>query len=117
MNAVVAMAGASAASVLVVGALIDPRARLAVLLGMLGPLLMATGSWVLTERTYRGRPQALTSVMIAAFAFKLVFFGVYVVLMLRVVALRPLPFAASFTGYLAGLYVMEALYLRHLFRQ
>ena len=51
------------------------------------------------------------SVMIAAFAFKLVFFGAYVAVMIRV-ALRPVPFIASFTGYLAGLYLMEALYLR-----
>jgi hypothetical protein len=116
MNAVVAMAGASVASALVVGALVDPRARLAVLLGMVGPLLMATGSWVLTERTYRERPQAVMSVMIAAFAFKLVFFGAYVALMIRVVGLRPVPFIASFTGYLAGLYLVEALYLRHLFK-
>ena len=116
MNAVVAMLGASVASALVVGALVDPRARLAVLLGMLGPLLMAGGSWVLTERIYRERPQALTSVMIAAFAFKIVFFGAYVAVMLRVVGLRPVPFIASFTGYLAGLYLMEALYLRQLFK-
>jgi hypothetical protein len=116
MNPAVAMAGASVASALVVGALVDPRARLAVLLGMLGPLLMASGSWVLTERIYRQRPQALTSVMIAAFAFKLVFFGAYVAVMLRVVALSPLPFIASFSGYFAGLYLMEALYLRRLFR-
>ena len=116
MNAVVAMVGASVASALVIGALIDPRARLAVLLGMLGPLLVASGSWVLMERIYRERPQSLTSMMIAAFAFKLVFFGVYVAVLLRVVALRPVPFVASFTGYLAGLYLMEALYLRHLFK-
>jgi hypothetical protein len=116
MNPVVVMAGASIASVLVVGALVDPRARLDVLLGMLGPLLLASGSWVLIERTYRERPQALLSVMIASFAFKLVFFGIYVATMIRVVALKPVPFIASFTGYLAGLYLMEALYLRRLFR-
>ena len=116
MKAVVAMAAASIASVLVVGILVDPRARLAVLLGMLGPLLIASGSWVLTERTYRERPQALMSVMVAAFAFKLVFFGAYVAVMIRVVALRPVPFIASFTGYLAGLWLLEALYLRRLFK-
>ena len=116
MNPVVAMAGASVASVLVAGALVDPRARLAVLLGMLGPLLVTTSSWVLMERTFHERRQKLTSVMIAAFAFKLVFFGVYVAVMIRVVALRPLPFVASFIGYFTGLYLMEALYLRRLFR-
>ena len=116
MNAVVAMAAASVLSVFVVGALVDSHARLAVLLGMVGPLLMATGSWVLAERTYRERPGALLNVMIAAFAFKVVFFGAYVVVMIRVVGLRPVPFVASFTGYLAGLYLMEAVYLRRLFR-
>ena len=116
MKAVVAMTAASVASVLAVGVFVDPRARLAVLLGMIGPLLIASGSWVLTERTYRERPQALMSVMVAAFAFKLVFFGAYVAVMIRVVALRPVPFIASFTGYLAGLYLMEALYLRQLFK-
>jgi len=116
MSAVVWMAVASVASVLIVGALVDPRARLGVLLGMIGPLMIAVGSWVLMERTYRQRPQALTAVMIAAFAFKLVFFGAYVVVMLRVLALRPIPFVASFTGYVVGLYLMEALYLRRLFR-
>jgi hypothetical protein len=116
MKAVVAMTAASVASVLAVGVFVDPRARLAVLLGMLGPLLIASGSWVLTERTYRERPQALMSVMVAAFAFKLVFFGAYVAVMIRVVALRPVPFIASFTGYLAGLWLLEALYLRRLFK-
>lgn len=116
MNAVVAMAGASVASVLVAGAVVDPRARLAVLLGMVGPLLITTGSWVLMERTYREQRAKLTSVMIAAFAFKVVFVGVYVAVMIRVIGLRPVPFVASFTGYFAGLYFMEALYLRRLFR-
>jgi hypothetical protein len=116
MKAVVAMTAASVASVLAVGVFVDPRARLAVLLGMIGPLLIASGSWVLTERTYRERPQALMSVMVAAFAFKLVFFGAYVAVMIRVVALRPVPFIASFTGYLAGLWLLEALYLRRLFK-
>jgi hypothetical protein len=116
MSPVVAMSGASVVSVLVVGALVAPDARFAVLLGMLGPLLATTSSWVLIERTYRESRQKVTNVMITAFAFKLVFFGFYVGLMIRVVALRPLPFIASFTGFFVGLYWMEALYLRRLFR-
>ena len=116
MNPVVAMAGASVISVLVVGAMVDPGTRLAVLLGMFAPLLATTSSWVLIEQTYRESRQKLTNVMITAFAFKLVFFGFYVGLMIRVVALRPLPFIASFTGYFVGLYLMEALYLRRLFK-
>ena len=107
------MAAASVASVLVVGPW-SIRAR-----GLDGAARHARsaarwpavrGCW--SNARTASSPQALTSVMIAAFAFKLVFFGAYVAVMIRVVALRPVPFIASFTGYLAGLYLMEALYLR-----
>ena len=67
-------------------------------------------SWVLTERTYRRDPRALTAVMIAAFAVKMVFFGAYVAVMLSVVGLQPVPFVASFTGYFIALYLTEALF-------
>ncbi len=116
MSVVLWMVGVSAAAWLVATAVLGPQVRLEVLLGMLGPLLVASGSWVLAERTYRQRPQALTAVMIAAFAFKVIFFGAYVAVMLRVLALRPVPFVLTFAGSLAGLYLMEALYLRRLFR-
>ena len=43
---------------------------------------------------------ALTAVMIAAFAGKMVFFGAYVAVVLRGLSLRPVPFVASFTALL-----------------
>ncbi len=84
-------------------------------LGMAGPLIGAGVTWVLVQRTYAASPERLTGVMIAALAAKMVFFGVYVIVMVRVLALRPIPFMASFTGYFVALYVMEALFLRRLF--
>jgi hypothetical protein len=53
--------------------------------------------------------------MVAAFAGKLVFFGVYVTIMLRVLAVRPLPFVVSFTTYFIALHLFEALCLQRLF--
>ena len=85
------------------------------LLGMLGPLASAVATWVVTVRAQRSNPARVTSVMVAALAAKMVFFGVYVVLMLGVVGLRYLPFVIGFTSYLIGLYVMEALFLKRLF--
>jgi hypothetical protein len=87
----------------------------AVLLGMAAPLAAAGVSWILTERTYKRDPQALTGLMTAAFAVKMLFFGTYVALMLRVVGLQPLPFVVSFTGYFIALYLTEALLMRRLF--
>jgi hypothetical protein len=115
MRAVGWMAGASLVSAaLAIAAAGRPRAA-EVLLGMAAPLAAASVSWVLTERTYKRDPQALTGMMTAAFAVKMLFFGTYVALMLRVVGLQPLPFVVSFTGYFIALYLTEALLMRRLF--
>jgi hypothetical protein len=87
----------------------------AVLLGMLAPAAAAGVSWVVTQRIFRQRPAALTSVMIAAFAAKLVFFGAYVAVMIAVLSLRPIPFVASFTAAFIVLHLVEAFALRRLF--
>jgi hypothetical protein len=89
---------------------------LAVVLGIVGPLLVAAGSWVAAERTWRREPQRLTAVMMAAFAGKMVFFAAYVAFMLTVLSLRPVPFVASFTASFIALHLVEALALRRLFR-
>ena len=83
---------------------------------MAGPLLVASGSWLVAERTYRRRPAALTPVMIASFGFKVVFVGAYFAAVVLMLTPRLFPFVASFTVYFAGLYLMEALCLRRLFR-
>ena len=106
---------ASVATWLAIAVWLDGRARTAVLLGMCAPLAMATGTWVLAERTYRQNPVALTSLMIAAFGFKLVFFGAYVAAMITLLTVSPVPFVASFVGYFVALYLAEALLLRRLF--
>jgi hypothetical protein len=86
-----------------------------VLFGMLGPLAGAVSTWVLVARTYTSRPLLLTPLMVAAFAAKLVFFGVYVTIMLTVLSLRSLPFVISFTTYFIALHLFEALCLQRLF--
>jgi hypothetical protein len=96
-------------------ALFGRQTAVDVLFGMLGPLVVVTSSWVMAERTYRRRPERLSSLMIAAFGAKMVFFGVYVAVALKVLSLRPIPFVVSFTGYFVGLYFAEALCLRRLF--
>ena len=93
----------------------DVEIAIALLLGLAGPLAAAVASWVLSERTFRRRPAALTSVMIAAFAAKLVFFGAYVAVMIGVLSLPAVPFVASFTVAFIVLHLVEAFALRRLF--
>ena len=109
------MVGASAATCLAIGLFLPRQTSIEVMFGMLGPLAAATISMILAQRTYQRRPEALTRFMIAAFGAKLVFFGAYVAVMLRVLMLTPMPFVISFTGYFIVLYLIEALFLKRLF--
>ena len=83
--------------------------------GIAAPLGVALLSWALARRTYLRNPEALTSLMMAAFAGKMLFFGAYVALMLRLLSLRPIPFMASFTASFIACHLIEALGLRRLF--
>jgi hypothetical protein len=109
------MVGASVGSWLVIAAWSGVSGSREVLFGMLAPLLGAATTWVLVARAFPSRPESVTPLMVAMFAAKLVFFGAYVTIMLRVLALRPLPFVVSFTTYFIALHLFEALCLQRLF--
>jgi hypothetical protein len=115
MIAGVWMTGAAVGSWLVISAL--SRAWHPELLwGMFGPLVSTVATWLIVVRTHATAPDRLTGVMVMGFALKAVFFGAYVVVMLRVLVMRPIPFVVSFTGFFIALYAMEALFLRRLLR-
>ena len=115
MTPVAWLIAAAVVSWVVIATVAGPRLHPELLYGMLGPLAATCATWVITERTYRARPAALTGVMVVALVVKAVFFGVYVIVMLRVVEVRPAPFVAGFTGYFIALYGLEALFLKRLF--
>ena len=116
MTPVAWMAGASMVSWLVASRVVGPDANPEVLYGMLAPLLVVVVSWVVVERTYRANPERLMRVMVEGLALKALFFGAYVVGMLRLVEVRPVPFVVSFTSYFIALHVTEAVLLRRLFK-
>jgi hypothetical protein len=83
--------------------------------GMVGPLASAVITWFLVARAYRTAPERVTGVLVAGFGAKIVFFGLYLAAMLRVMELRVVPFAVAFVGYVIALYALEALFLKRLF--
>jgi len=115
MKLVTWMVTASIISWLAAAVVVDRQTSIEILCGMLGPLVVVSVTWLLVERTHRRHPEAVTSLMVAAFAGKLVFFGAYVAFMLLVLSLRPVPFVVSFTSYFIVLYLIEALFLKRLF--
>jgi hypothetical protein len=108
------MAVASAATWLAIAPFVERRTAVDVLLGMIAPLVVVAGTWILIERVHARAPEQVTGLMIKAFAGKLVFFGAYVAVMLGLLARQPVPFIASFTGYFIALYACEAMLIRRL---
>ncbi len=88
---------------------------MAVVFGVIGPLLAVIVTWVLVKRTWRARPELLTGLMVAGFAGKMIFFGAYVTVMLTVLSLPSTPFVVSFTASFISLYAIEAVWLQRLF--
>lgn len=85
-----------------------------VLLGGLAPAIAGAGSWWVTTRTWAADPAALFRVMMRAFVAKSAFFVAWVVIMLRGLDVRPVPFALSLTVTFLGLHLTEAWSLRRL---
>ena len=109
------MAGGSLAAWLVASVAGGASVSVAALFGMVGPLVVACASWVMAQRTYRRDPAALTGLMMAAFGFKIVFFGAYVAVLLEVVRAPLVPFVVSFSSYFIALHFVEAMFLKRLF--
>lgn len=108
------MVGVSVLSWLAVTLAAGSRAHPETLLGMLGPLASASATWLAVDRIHATAPDRVMGALIAGFVAKMLFFGVYVAVMLRVLNVRPVPFVIAFTCYFIALYVIEALFLRRL---
>ena len=81
--------------------------------GMAAPLAGAAVSWRVIERTHARAPERVTSVLVAGFAAKMAFFGLYVGL-LGALWLRPRPLVVAFAASFLALHMIEAGYLRRL---
>lgn len=102
-------------SSVLVAAFIIPDTAMEVILGMAGPLVVAIGSFIMMDRTYRRNPESLSRLLVSGFVCKMVAFGAYVVLATTLLALDAIAFIASFTVYFVVLHIAEAVHLQRLF--
>ncbi len=96
-------------------ALAVPAAAPAVLLGLAGPLVVATGSLVAMDRAYRRSPERVSKLMLRLFLGKIAAFGLYVVLAVAILSLDPIWFIGSFTVSFVAFHLAEAVHLQRLF--
>jgi hypothetical protein len=115
MKPLLSMVGAGLLVWLVATTLLGMQASTEAALGTIGPLVAACGSWLLIERTMKRDAAQVTPMMVKLFAAKMLFFGLYLVLAVVRLGMRPVPFMVSFTMAFITLYLLEALYLQRLF--
>jgi len=115
MKPLLSMVGAGLLVWLVATTLLGMQAATEAALGTIGPLVAACGSWMLIERTMKRDAAQVTPMMMKLFAAKMLFFGLYLVLAVVRLGMRPVPFMVSFTMAFITLYLLEALYLQRLF--
>ena len=82
---------------------------------MAAPLVAVVCSWLVTARIHAVDPARVTGAMVVGLGAKAILFAAYVVVMVRGIGVRPVPFALSFAGFFIALYAMEAYFLRQLF--
>jgi len=109
------MAALSAVSALAASA--ATGAGVEVWLGMIAPLAVVIASWITIARAYDRQPERVTSIMMMAFLGKVLFFGAYVGVVVGLLHVRPVPFAASFAVYFIALYAAEGVCLQRLFAE
>ena len=107
------MIGSSVASWAAVSAVAGSAFNPELAFGIAAPLAGAALSWRAVERTHAVAPERVTSVLVAGFAAKMIFFGLYVGL-LGALWLRPKPFVVAFGVSFLALHMIEAVYLHRL---
>ncbi|HEX5069432.1 MAG TPA: hypothetical protein VFV78_04385 [Vicinamibacterales bacterium] len=86
------------------------------LAGLGGPLLAVVATWIAVSRAHRRNPAGVHSVMLTAFAVKMVFFAAYAVVMVKGLGLDVSVFGISFAIFFISLYAIEAVLFARLFR-
>jgi hypothetical protein len=103
------MTASSILTAIVLSLLVDKQIRLEIWAGMAGPLIAAAISWIAMERQYARNHQGMTRLMVQAFAAKMVFFAIYIIVLLRSRCVRPIPFVICFACYYLALHIVEAM--------
>jgi len=80
-------------------------------LGMFGPMSASVITWMVIDRQKRLNPQKILKYLIQAFVLKFLFFGAYVVVIVKTNQVRPELFVSCFAFFYLALHMAEAFEL------
>ena len=103
------MLAGSILTAIILTILVGTQNRMEIWFGMAGPLIATIASWIAMVRQYNRSNQGMTRLLMKAFAAKVVFFAVYIIVLLRNHCVRPIPFVLCFAGFYLALHIVEAI--------
>jgi len=80
--------------------------------GMFGPMSASVVTWMAIERQKNLNPQKMLRCLIQAFVLKFLFFGAYIVAIVKTNQIRPGLFVSCFAFFYLALHIAEACRLR-----
>ena len=80
--------------------------------GMFGPTLASVISWIAIERQKYQNSQQMLKCIIQAFVIKSVFFGAYIIVLVKTDQVSPGSFVSCFAFFYLALHMAEAIKLR-----
>ena len=100
----------------VITAMILERYATEIFLGMCAPLFVGIVTVVRVESIFQNSPEKLTAFMTKAFGGKMVLYGLYLGAIIAFSAFNERPFLVSFVVYFVVLHMLEALFIRSVFK-
>ena len=91
-----------------------PGSTWPVVLGTVGPLAAAMGTWLVVARVFVRAPAQVPGVMIKLFGAKLLLFAAYIATVVLLLLDETTAFVVSFTCQYILLHAVQAVYLRRL---
>ena len=85
---------------------------LEIFLGLLAPILAGYGTVFFMEKYSNKEMIYFNRMLIKGFAFKFIFYGLFILIIFTVYSFNPIPFMCSFTSSFIGLHMMEAIVLK-----
>ena len=86
-------------------------------LGMIAPLIAGGITIPVMKKTHAADPAALTKFMMKGFLVKIILYGGDVSIIIGFYAFNAVPFILSFIGYFVTLHILEAFYLKSIFKK
>jgi hypothetical protein len=103
------MSTGSILTAIVLSFVVGKQTKMEIWFGMAGPLIATIVSWIAMVRQYARNNRGMTRLLMQAFAAKVVFFAVYIIVLLRSRCVRPIPFVLCFAGFYLALHIVEAI--------